>query len=267
MVTIIQSGKHGLGKSNCIKEYMVVPGIGMTIDKAIQHIQHINSYVAKSFVSKMGVSAKFVNESGTLCPTLDTPTQALDLLQEAINAQGLTIGEDMYLAVNAAAHEFFDFEKGKYEIVAGQLKTNDDMVEFWADMIAKYPSIVAVIDPLRGQDSEAWMKLCERVSEVTYIVGDHFYVRPGLLNQTEIPSPVRTSGIVMYLEKITSVSDIYTCANKLRDLSNEIILSTTQGDTTDTFIVDFAVGLNARFLKLGGPSRGERSCKLNRLLQ
>lgn len=267
MVTIIQSGKQGIGKSNCIKEYMVVPGINMSIEKSIHHIQNIYNYVAKSFASKNGPAAKFVNESGALCPAIDVPTQGLDLLQEAVNAEGLTIGEDFYLAINAAAHEFFDFDKGRYEFIAGQQKTSDDMVEFWADLVSKYPSILCIIDPLRGQDIENWMKLCERVSECTYIVGDHFYVRPGCLNQTEIPSPVRTSGIVMYLEKMTSVSDIYTCATKLKDLKNEILISTNQADTTDTFIVDLAVGLNARFLKVGGPSRGERSCKLNRLLQ
>ena len=60
------------------------------------------------------------------------------------------------------------------------------------------------------------MKLCERISEVTFVVGDHFYVRPGLLNQTEIPAPVRTSGMVMYLEQANSVSDIYRCAQKMQ---------------------------------------------------
>ena len=73
------------------------------------HAYHLCMYGVCFFILLTKVAAKFVNESGALCPPLDTPTQALDLLQEAVNAQGLTIGEDMYLAINAAAHEFFDF--------------------------------------------------------------------------------------------------------------------------------------------------------------
>jgi len=245
----------------------VVPGVNMPIDKSIHHIQNIYNYVAKSFSSKSGGSTKCVNESGALCPSLDNPTQALDVLQEAVNAQDLTIGEDIYLALNVAANEFYDVEKGKYEIIHGAYKNGDDMVEFWADLISKYPSILAIIDPIRSDDSVIWMKLCERVSEVVYIVGDNLYSRPGTLNDSDKPNPVMTSGIVMYQEKLNSVTDILTCASTFQDLNNELIFSTNQGDTTDTFIVDLAVGLNARFFKLGGPCRGERSCKINRLLK
>ncbi|GFS07021.1 enolase-like protein ENO4 [Elysia marginata] len=267
MVTIIQSGKSVPGKVNCVKEFMLVPGVTMPVEKSIEHIQHIYQYVAKSFATKLGPIAKFVNESGALCPQLETPTQALDLLQEAVNAQGLTIGEDMYLALNAAGHEFFDHDKGRYEVTTGNLKSPDDMVDFWGDIVLKYPALIAIIDPLRGEDLEPWVRLGERVSDGVFVIGDRFYSRPGLVLEAPPSSPIQTSGAVLYLEQMNSISDLVQCSNLFHGLSNEVVISTNQGDTTDTFIVDFAVGLGARFLKIGGPNRGERSCKLNRLVE
>ncbi|KAK3765998.1 hypothetical protein RRG08_002241 [Elysia crispata] len=267
MVTIIQSGKSVPGKVNCVKEYMLVPGVSMTTEKSIEHIQHIYHYVAKSLATKLGPTAKFVNESGALCPQLETPTQALDMLQEAVNAQGLTIGEDMYLAINAAGHEFFDHDKGRYEVITGTLKSPDDMVDFWGDIVLKYPALIAIIDPLRGEDNESWLLLGERISDGVFVIGDRFFHRPGLVSQTPPSSPIQTSGAVLYVEQMNSITDLVQCANLFHGLNNEVVISTNQGDTTDTFIVDFAVGLGARFLKVGGPRRGERSCKLNRLIE
>ncbi|RUS90916.1 hypothetical protein EGW08_001313 [Elysia chlorotica] len=267
MVTIIQSGKFVPGKVNCVKEYMLVPGVSMSTEKSIEHIQHIYHYVAKSLATKLGPPAKFVNESGALCPQLETPTQGLDMLQEAVNAQGLTIGEDMYLAINAAAHEFYDNEKGRYEVTTGTLKGPDDMVDFWADIVLKYPSLIAIIDPVRGEDHEHWLQLGERISENVFVLGDRFYQRPGLILQTPPSAPVQTSGAVMYLEQMNTITDLVQCTNLFHGLGNEVVISANQDDTADTFIVDFAVGVGARFFKVGGPSRGERSSKLNRLVE
>ncbi|GFO28205.1 enolase-like protein eno4 [Plakobranchus ocellatus] len=240
MVTIIHSGKFLPGKVNCVKEYMLVPGVSMPVEKSIEFIQHIFHYVEKSLATKLG---------------------------EAVNAQGLTIGEDMYLAINAGGHDFFDHEKGRYEVVAGSNKSPDEMVEFWADVILKYPALVALIDPLRGEDIEQWLKLGERISDGVFLIGDRFYSRPGLLHKSLIETPIQTSGAVLYLEQMNSISDLVQCCNLFHEMSNEVVISTNQSETTDTFIVDFAVGLNARFLKMGGASRGERACKLNRLVQ
>lgn len=268
MVTIIQSGKSVPGKVNCVKEFMLVPGVNMSIEKSIEHIQHIYHYVGKSFAAKLGPVAKFVNESGALCPPLETPTQALDLLQEAVNAQGLTIGEDMYLAINAVGHEFFDHDKGKYEVTAGNFKNPEDMVDFWGDIILKYPALIAIIDPLRGEDLQPWLRLGERISDGVLVIGDRFYPHPAKILEMPPPSsPIQTSGAVLYLEQMNSISNLVQCSNFFHELNNEIIVSTNHSDTTDTFIVDLAVGLGARFLKIGGPNRGERSCKLNRLLE
>ncbi|XP_055901097.1 enolase 4-like isoform X2 [Biomphalaria glabrata] len=267
MITILHGGKGVAGKQNLIKEFMVVPGINMPFEKGLQQIANINSHVSKTLSSKFGAAVKYVNENGTLCPPLDQPNQGLDLIIEAIHAQGLTVNKDMHLAINIAAHEFFDHDKGKYEVTESTWKSSEEMVPYTSELLTKYPSIVAVIDPLRGEESETWIKLCDKVSKSVYIVGDNFYSRPGLLIKEPAPISAFTSGIVMRLERLNTLSDIITCAKLYQALKNEIIISTNDFETTDTFLVDFSVGIKARFLKLGGIHTGERCCKINRMLQ
>lgn len=93
--------------------------------------------------------AKYVNDVGALCPSYDRPEQGLDLLQDAMTSLGLTPGEHFNIALNCAGHEIFDFDKAKYEIVAGQQKSADDLVDFWTELLGRYPSVNVLIDPMR----------------------------------------------------------------------------------------------------------------------
>ncbi|XP_059145445.1 enolase 4-like [Physella acuta] len=267
MVTIIQGGKMFPGKLNCIKEFLLIPGVKMPLTKYFEHVHFIHQHVARVCSAKYGASAKVTNEYGALTPPFDQPSQALDLLQEAINTRGLVPGRDMYVALNAAAHEYFDYERGKYEVMEGLLKSPDEMIGFWSDIFGKYSSVLAIIDPVRSEELDIWMKLCEKLSNFVYIIGSHFYDRPGSLIKEVAPRYASSSGIVMFLERLNTISDIITCAKLYQGLKTEIVISTNDIETAETFIVDLAVGLNARFLKLGGPCKGERSCKINRLLQ
>ncbi|XP_033756351.1 enolase 4-like isoform X4 [Pecten maximus] len=286
MVTIIQSGRAALGKSNCIKEFMVVPKPGMPLSQSLPLIQKIYNYVGKSLFTKSGVAAKLTNDIGAFCPTFDRPEQGLDLLQEAITQCELTVGEDFFLAINCAAYEIFDYdpvtgkeppapfpgqdmhkEKGKYELLTGQAKVADDVVEFWVELLGRYPSIIAVIDPLRKQEKEHWMRLSDRISDQCFVVGSQAYARPGLLKDEELTPDFVSSGIVLALDRLNTVSDTIHVAKKLQDADNQVIVSCCNGETADTFLADFAVGVKALFMKVGAPVRGERTAQLNRLLQ
>ncbi|XP_021355535.1 enolase 4-like isoform X1 [Mizuhopecten yessoensis] len=274
MVTIIQSGRAALGKSNCIKEFIVVPKPGMPLSQSLPLIQKIYNYVGKNLFTKSGVAAKLTNDIGAFCPTFDRPEQGLDLLQEAIAQCDLTVGEDFFLAINCASHEIFDYdldqsvkEKGKYEILTGQAKVADDVVEFWAELLGRYPSVIAVIDPLRRQEKEHWMRLSDRISDQCFVVGGHAYARPGLLKDEELTPDFVTSGIALKLDRLNTITDTVQVAKNLQDADNQVIVSSCNGESTDTFLADFAVGIKARFLKVGAPVRGERTAQLNRLLQ
>ncbi|KAL5022807.1 hypothetical protein ScPMuIL_001962 [Solemya velum] len=267
MVTIIQSGKSALGKLNCVKEFMIVPKPGVHMHTALQQIGNVYNNVVKNLYSKGGITAKNVNDIGALCPQFDRPEQGLDLLQEGINGAGLTPGEDIFIAINCAAHEIFDYEKGKYELFAGQQKIADDVVDFWVELLSRYPSVIALIDPFRKQEQEHWMRLCDQISDRCYIVGSNVYHRPGLLKDETLTEQFKTSGIAFKLEQMNTVSDIIECCKKMEEDDNQIVISASHGESTDNILVELAVGVNARFLKVGGPCRGERVSKLNYLLQ
>lgn len=267
MVTIIQSGRSAPGKLNCVKEFMVVPKPGMPIADSLKYCQKIYSYVAKTLVTKSGMAAQYGNDLGALCPSYDKPEQGLDILQDAITSLELTPGEDFFIALNLAGKEIFDYEKGKYEVMGGQQKVPEDLVEFWVELLGRYPSVVAIIDPMRKQEKEHWMRLCDRVSDRCYVIGNHTYPRPGLLLEEELTEEFKTSGTVLKLDQINTITDILDCAKKMEDAQNQIVLTTCYGETTDTFLADMAVGMNARFLKIGAPVRGERIALLNRLIQ
>lgn len=267
MVTIIQSGRSAPGKLNCVKEFMVVPKPGMPIADSLKYCQKIYNYVAKTLVTKSGVAAQYGNDIGALCPSYDKPEQGLDILQDAITSLELTPGEDFFIALNLAGKEIFDYEKGKYEVMGGQPKVPEDLVEFWVELLGRYPSVIAIIDPMRKQEKEHWMRLCDRVSDKCYVIGNHTYPRPGLLLEEELTEEFKTSGTVLKLDQINTITDILECAKKMEDAENQIVLTTCHGETTDTFLADMAVGMNARFLKIGAPVRGERIALFNRLIQ
>ncbi|XP_074642222.1 enolase 4-like [Tubulanus polymorphus] len=267
MVTIMQSGKAAPGKQNCVKEFMVIPKPDMPVKESIKNISNIYQTVLKTLYTKLGVTIKNVSESGAICPQFDRPEQGLDAIQEAITTLGFTPGEDFHIAINAAGHEMFDSEKGKYEVVTGMQKLPDDMPDFWAELLGRYQSIIALIDPIRKEDKVQWMAICERLSERCYIISDNKCPRPGLLKDNEPVDDFKTSAVVMKMEQITSVSDIINASKTMEYKENQVIISSSVGDSSDSFITDLAVGIQSRFLKTGSPCRGERVAKLNRLLQ
>lgn len=197
---------------------------------------------------------------------LDKPEQGLDLLQEAMTQLGLTPGKDFHVVLNCAGHETFDYEKGKYEVMAGQAKTPEDLTEFWSDLLSRYPFIIGLIDPIRKEEREAWMKLCEQLTDKCYVMGDAAYHRPGRLKDEELTDDFKTSGIVLKLEQMNTVSDVLKVIKKMEDADNQIIIGASSAETSDTLLADLAVGVNAKFFKIGAPCRGERVAKLNRLL-
>lgn len=266
MVTVLASGRTAPGKLNCIKEFMVVPSPNMSLKEAVKGILKIYNHCAKSLTGKGGMGRQ-CNDWGALCPQFDRPEQGLDLLEDAIKQLGLTPGQDFSLVLNCAGHEILDHDKGKYEVTIGQSKTPDELVKFWIDLLNRYPSIIAIIDPMRKQEREQWMNLCEAVSHRCYVIGDMVFHRPGLLKDEVLSDDFKASAVTLRLEQMNTISDILTCLKKLEDAGHQIVISSLASDTTESMIADLAVGFAAKFIRIGGPCRGERVSKLNRLLQ
>lgn len=268
VITILQSGKAALGKSNCVKEFMVVPSPSMKFSEAIPAVIKLHGALMKLLCAKGGVTAKNVNDFGALCPALDKPEQGLDMIIEALSQQGLEMGKDFFFILNSSAHDYFDYEKGKYEVITGALKASEDMADFWTDLCNRYPSIIGIIDPVRPEEAASWNKVCSEISDRCLIITEKGYDRPGLLkNQTLDFHQFATSGLVMRLTGCNTVTHITECAKKMIDCGNTVMLAGGENESNSTLLVDVAIASKARFIKLGAPARGERIAKFNRLLE
>lgn len=268
IITILQGGKSAPGKSNAIKEYMIVPREDMPLSEAITAVTKVQESITRSLSAKSGVNIKYLTDFGAICPTLDKPEQGLDLITDNVMQAGYEMGKDFFFILNVSAHEFFDYEKGKYEVMAGGQKASEDMADFWADICGRYPSIIGLIDPLRSEEKEPWNKICTAVSEKCLVICAKGYSRPSLLkNETLDYHQFATSGVVLRLEGSNTVSDVFECAKRMADHDNSIILATGQHDTNDTTIIDVAIACQARFIKFGAVARGERIVKYNRLVE
>nr|XP_054766572.1 enolase 4-like [Lytechinus pictus] len=266
MVSVLSSGKPAPGKQNLIKELFILPKPGLSLEEGMKQVTAVYHQIGKLLFAKLGVPAYYVNDNGTFTPQYDRQEQFLDLVQEAVTALELTPGEDISIALNCAAHEIYEPEKNKYEVMTGMLKTSEDMIEFYADIINRYPAIVALIDPIRKQDSETWTKLCERVSERCYIIGEHVYPRVEKFVQEGF-GELAASGASLRMRQMTTVTNIIEAATIIKEEASITAISSVPGDTSDTFLADLAVGIGATFVKFGAPARGERISKYNRLLQ
>lgn len=266
MVSVLSSGKPAPGKQNLIKELLLLPKPGLSVAEGLQKVTCVYHQLSKMLFSKFGVPSFFVNDNGTFTPQYDRQEQFLDLVQEAVTALEMTPGEDIFIALNCAAHEIYEPEKNKYEVMTGLLKTAEDMIEFYADILNRYPAVIALIDPLRKQDSETWAKLCERLSENCFIIGEHVYPRVERFLEEGF-GELAASGASLRMRQLTTVTDIIQAATLIKEEASITTISGVPGDTSDTFLADLAVGVGATFVKFGAPARGERVAKYNRLLQ
>ncbi|NXG57216.1 ENO4 Enolase, partial [Hemiprocne comata] len=208
---------------------------------------------------------KRVSHLGCLIIGYDNLEQLLLIIQTACEKKGLKLGTDMYLAINCAAHELMDYVKGKYETLTGTFKSPDEMVDMYVELINKFPFIIALIDPLRKEDQQQWSHLCRALGSKCYLIAEEA-ARCISRHKTDQMINIPTcSGVVLKYINQTKVSDLIELTGHLDDQRHITILGSPDGESSDDSLVDLAVGLGARFIKLGGLLRGERVTKYNRL--
>ncbi|XP_033037479.1 enolase 4 isoform X2 [Trachypithecus francoisi] len=203
---------------------------------------------------------------GCLTINCDTIEQPLLLIQEICANLGLELGTNLHLAINCAGHELMDYSKGKYEVIMGTYKNAVEMVDLYVDLINKYPSIIALIDPFRKEDSEQWDSIYHTLGSRCYIIaGTASKSISKLLEQGNISIP-KSNGLIIKHTNQTTMSDLVEITNLIDSKKHITVFGSTEGESSDDSLVDLAVGLGVRFIKLGGLSRGERVTKYNRLL-
>ncbi|KAG8435825.1 hypothetical protein GDO86_013679 [Hymenochirus boettgeri] len=268
MITLLNYGKCSPGKLNLMKEVLVIPQVGLSVHQSLEMVLTLQKQIFKQLdsISKTGTVMKNVSPLGSLLLGGDRIEQPLDLISEACHHTGLELGKNLYLAINCAAHELMDYNKGKYETISGTFKSPDEMVDLYVDLINRHPAILALLDPLRKEDSVQWESLCNTLGSKCYILSEAAAKPVSELSESGTISHPTCMGVVIKHTNETTISQmmdvfIHGEAEKRADVFG-CAYEESDGDSP----ADLAVGFGAQFIKLGGLLRGERTTKYNRLL-
>ncbi|XP_011898433.1 PREDICTED: enolase-like protein ENO4 isoform X3 [Cercocebus atys] len=272
MVSLISCGKSSSGKLNLMKEVICIPHPELTTKQPSPPKAETKKGHDGSKRGQQQITGK-MSHLGCLTINCDTIEQPLLLIQEICANLRLELGTNLHLAINCAGHELMDYppqpcgtSKGKYEVIMGTYKNAAEMVDLYVDLINKYPSIIALIDPFRKEDSEQWDSIYHALGSRCYIIaGTASKSVSKLLEQGNISIP-KSNGLIIKHTNQTTMSDLVEITNLIDSKKHITVFGSTEGESSDDSLVDLAVGLGVRFIKLGGLSRGERVTKYNRLL-
>ncbi|EAY10609.1 enolase, putative [Trichomonas vaginalis G3] len=262
---ILNGGKHAGGNLK-IQEFMISPRTDISFPEQLRMIGEIYQKLGQVVVKKYGVSAKNLGDEGGYAPALNTPEEALEVIERAANLCGYQPGSDVFFALDAAASEFYDATKKQYEILPNVWKTGDEMIEFWKDLIAKHPAIISIEDGLEEKDYETWIKLNEQLGSKIQLVGDDLYTTNPKMIEQGIEKKW-CNALLMKVNQIGTITEAMKAAKLVLSAGQKVMVSHRSGETCNSLISDLAVAIGAQSIKAGSCARGERIQKYTRLLQ
>ena len=267
MMNILNGGKHADNTVN-IQEFMIMPVGAKSFSECLRMSAEIYHTLKK--VLKAKGLATGVGDEGGFAPNLSSDEEALKLIVEAISKAGYKPGEDVVLALDAASTEMYDEAKkiGKegcyYFWKTEELKTEDEMIEYLADLANKYP-IISIEDGLAEEDWEGWRKLTEKLGNKLQLVGDDLFVTNIKRLQKGLDNKIANS-ILIKLNQIGTLTETLDAIELAKKNGYTAVISHRSGETEDTTLADVAVATNAGQIKTGAPCRTDRVAKYNRLL-
>ncbi len=261
MMNIINGGAHANFATD-IQEFMIMCKGAETFSKAIQMGAEVFHHLGKILKTKDLPTT--VGDEGGYALNLNGNEAALELISQAIKEAGYKLGEDIVLALDIAASEFY--EDGKYFLRSeGKILTTDEMINWIADLVEKYP-IVSVEDGLSEKDWEGWTKLAAKLGDKLQIVGDDLLVTNVKFLQRAIEENA-ANAILVKLNQIGSLSETIETVKLANSAEFNSIISHRSGETEDTTIAHLVVGLGTGQIKTGSLSRTDRVAKYNELLR
>uniref|UniRef100_A0A4W3K291 Enolase 4 n=1 Tax=Callorhinchus milii TaxID=7868 RepID=A0A4W3K291_CALMI len=263
MISLFNCGISSGGKLCLIKEMIGVPKPGLSFKQGLKMMIDLHQKILMLSIPPQRNLREVLSSAGCVLKACDRLEQPFEIIEEACTALELTLGEDFHLIINCAAHELMDYTKEKYEIMSGVLKHPDEMMEVYENLIAKYPSIIGLIDPLRKEDVEQWISLCSAFSSQCYLIADVASKSMVKLTAEQNLNGVNSTCLVLKYANQCTLTDL-TEVTKV--IEGEFIIGCTEGETADDSLADIAVALGASLIKLGGLHHGERVAKYNRLL-
>ena len=266
MMNIMNGGKHA-DSGLTVQEFMIMPVGAKTFKQCMQMGVEVYHNLKKVLKEK-GLSTA-VGDEGGFAPNVSSEKEALDLIIEAIKKAGYVPGEDICLALDAAATEMFDEAKkvGKDGYLfwkTGEFKTKEQMVDFIVDLANNYP-IISIEDGLAEEDWESWKVLTEKIGDKVQLVGDDLFVTNIKRLQKGIDMGVANS-ILIKLNQIGTLTETLDAIELAHKAGYTAVVSHRSGETEDTTLADVAVATNAGQIKTGAPCRTDRVAKYNRLL-
>lgn len=263
MMNVINGGLHA-GNQLSIQEFLILPLGAASFTEALRMGVEVYHTLKAVLREQYGSAAINLGDEGGFAPPMEKTADALDALITAITRSGYVPGDDVYLAVDAAANSFYHAKKGMYMLDAA-LYTTEDLIAFYQDLVDAYP-LVSIEDPFHEEDFQGFAALTQAIGDHVQIVGDDLFVTNRERLQQGIALRAANS-LLLKVNQIGTLTEALDAAHVAQDNKYGVIVSHRSGETTDTYIADIAVALNAGQIKTGAAARGERVVKYNRLLQ
>jgi len=264
MMNILNGGAHA-DNSVDVQEFMVMPVGAPSFHEALRWGVEV-FHNLKTVLKKNGYSTA-VGDEGGFAPNLKSNEEALERVMEAIMAAGYKPGEQVAIALDPAASEFYDRDKKKYVFKKSDKseRSSEEMVAFWEGWVRQYP-IVSIEDGLSEEDWDGWKLVTKTLGKTIQLVGDDIFVTNPKIFARGISEGIGNA-ILIKLNQIGSVSETIEAVEMARKAKYAAIVSHRSGETEDPFIADFAVGMGTGQIKTGSASRTDRIAKYNQLLR
>jgi enolase len=259
MMNVINGGAHADNNLD-VQEFMIVPAGFDTFSDALRAGVETFHHLKKILHDRKLVTA--VGDEGGFAPSLDNHAEALDLMLSAIQKAGYKAGEQIFLALDVAASEFFD--KGKYTF-EGKPRGSDEMIEYYAALKQKYP-IVSIEDGLAEGDWDGWEALTKKLGGEMQLVGDDIFVTNPAIFAKGIERRIGNA-ILIKLNQIGTLTETLDTIEMAKRAGYRNVISHRSGETEDSTIADLAVATSAGQIKTGSASRSDRIAKYNQLLR
>ena len=261
MMNILNGGQHADNNVD-IQEFMIMPVGAKSFSECLRMNTEIYHNL-KALLKSKGLSTALGDEGG-FAPNLKCNSEAIDVILEAVEKAGYKPGKDIMIALDVASSEFY--EDGKYNLAGeGLVKTSDEMVDYLADLCAKYP-IISIEDGMAEDDWEGWKKLTKKLGKKVQLVGDDLFVT----NEERLVEGIKKgvgNAILIKVNQIGTLTETFNAIETAKRAGYTCIISHRSGETEDTTLADIAVAVNAGQIKTGAPARTDRVAKYTQLLR
>ena len=265
MMNIINGGSHS-DALIAFQEFMVMPVKAESFSHAMQMGTEIFHHL-KKVLHDRGLSTA-VGDEGGFAPTLDGTEDALDTIAKAVSNAGYTLGDNVMIALDCAAAEFYvngKYDYSKFEGPNGAIRSSEEQAQYLADLAAKYP-IISIEDGMDENDWAGWKSLTEKVGDSVQLVGDDLFVTNVERLSRGISEGIANS-ILIKVNQIGTLTETIAAVNMAKNAGYTSVMSHRSGETEDNTIADLAVALNTGQIKTGSASRSDRMAKYNQLLR